>query len=180
MVEAANLTAFMTTKYNNKILLEKDINIDFITSFLQNDAKNVYLNIHLPPSYRGLSSWSAEVGFLLESKKQINAVKALFGGIRLDIFDLDSKTAEEKTEFYLSDACPEFGMNIDFCDGSFMCIYIKDELKDILGANLTVQYNKFNENKTHKCFTALVCDEVKNSIIDLANNMFDEYVKKRL
>lgn len=153
-----------------------------IACFLQNDAKKVYLNIHLPPAYRGLGSWASEVGFLLDSKKQMNAVKDLLGEIKLNIFDPDSKSVEEKTEFYLSDACPEFGMNVEFYDGSFMLIYIQERLRDILGANLSVQYTNFtkNENIAHKCFTALICDEAKKSIIDLANDMFDEFVKNRL
>ena len=162
-------------------MIRRDNAGKYLACFLQNDAKKVYLNIHLPSAYKGLGSWASEVGFLLDGKKQMNAVKVLLGKIKLNIFDPDFKTAEEKTEFYLSDACPEFGMNVEFFDGSFMLIYIQERLK-VLGANLSVQYNNLKEskNKKHECFTALICDEAKQSIINLANDMFDEFVKKRL
>ena len=172
----------MTIKNIENILSKGDSGEKYIACFLQNDAKKVYLNIHLPPAYRGSGSWAAEVGFPLNGKKQMNDVRDLLGGIKLNIFDPDSKSIEEKTEFYLSDACPEFGMNVEFFDGSFMLLYIQERLRDIIGANLSVRYDNFAErkNRTRKYFTALICDKEKKLIIDLANNMFDEFVKKRL
>ena len=150
----------------------------YIADLLQNDVKIIYINIHLPPSYKGLGCWAAEVCFPIKGGKQINAVKKSISKIKLNSFDFDAKTIEEKTEFYLSDACPELGLHIEFCDGSFMLMYINERLKDSLGANISVQYK--SKNRTYKYYTALICDEAKKSLIDLANNMFDEFLKNCL
>lgn len=168
----------MTAGNNNKILFEGD-NRRYIADFLQNGAKTVYINIHLPPSYRGSGSWAAEISFPLKSGKQMKAVKYLFGEIELNTFEPDLKTIQENTEFYLADSCPELGMYIKYTGKCYVLIYIKDSLKDSLDANLVVQYNNFTErkNKVHKCFTGLIADDTKNSLIEFANNMFYEYVQ---
>ena len=163
----------MTTKESNKQ--------NYIADFFQSNAKNVYINIHLPPPYRGKGSWAAEVGFTLERGDQLEALKHLFGKIKLHPFDIENKTFKERSEFYFSDACPEFGMHVEFDDRSYVLICVKDSLKNSLGTNLSVQYYSHTQSGKiiRKCFTALIPDEEEKEIIESANNMFDKYVKKR-
>ena len=163
------------------IVTGKEYKEYYLADFLKTGAESVYINIHLPSAYKGKGVWAAEVGFYFENTNRINEVKALLDGIKLNHFDLDKKTCEEKAEFSLSDACPEFGMCVEFGDGRNLLIYVNARLKDVLGTNLSVQYSDYTENgnRLHKYFTGLIPDEARRAVIEWANFAFDEFVMNR-
>ena len=168
----------ITKETYNGILATKYVNEYYLSDFLKSGAEKVYINIHLPAAYRGKGVWADEVGFYCERESHIDGIKELLSEIKLNPFDIDNKTFNEKSEFYFSDACPEFGMHVEFGNARYALIYIKESLKAALGANLTVQYVNFteSENKIHKYFTATIPEKVKRSLIKLADGMFDEFV----
>ena len=125
---------------NEECFVKKNTNEYYFADVLHNGAEKVYINMHLPFAYFGKGTWATEVGFYCKSKNHINAVKALLSEIKLKAFDFDKKSFNEQAEFCFSDACPEFGMFLDFNNGRYAQIYVKESLKGALGANLTVRY----------------------------------------
>ena len=179
-VENKLVTMAITKETYNGFSVKKDADEYYLADFLQTGEDKIYINIHLPAAYRGEGVWATEVGFYCERESHIDGVKELLNEIKLNPFDIDKMNSEVKTEFYFSDACPEFGMYAEFGNGRYVLIYINERLKAPLGANLTVQYVDYTQSKDeiHKYFTASIPEKTKRSLIKLADDMFDEFVNK--
>ena len=149
----------------------------YVADFLQPDAEIVKINISLPPLHKPGLLWAARVVVYFENEDQINTARDIFDGIKLEPFDLDTLTVEERLSFYCMNI--GFDMNIRLSDGSSVHIGINDHLIDKWGINLFVTYD-YTENgcKVYKDFAALISDETKEAITELANDAFyKEYGK---
>ena len=158
-------------------IVSKDATEYYISDFLPTDAESVYVSIYpyvFEIAYDD-SYWIGDAFVWLENEEELLSIKNLFGEIKLDPFDLDTKTQEEVTAFYLSEGRNAFDMHLEFGDGSFIKIYIGNRHKELLGANLFVQYDYFDENgnKIHRCFTSSISDEAANALYELIKNIYE-------
>ena len=149
----------------------------YISDFLQPDAERVEINIHLPPLHpEGL--WMSRVYVYFDNEEQMNTAKDIFGEIKLDPFDdMNILTPQEQLSFLGIHI--GLNMSIHYEDGSYVFIRINDNLKDKIGANLFVRYVYIeNGNEILKNFTALISDEARDALTELANDAFyDEFGK---
>ncbi len=152
----------------------------YVSDFLQSDSKSVEIHCfperipHYEPDqrYDNLSLTSPDDYFWLENEEQINTVRELFGEIKLDSFDMDNKSYYEQQQFYFS-YNNSTSFHIKLNDGSTANISINNRKKDVLGANLFVQYYKHTGNEDfNKYFTATISEQAKQAVLDGVNQIY--------
>ncbi|MDE7439785.1 MAG: hypothetical protein K2N23_04685 [Clostridia bacterium] len=149
----------------------------FVSDFLPSDAESVGIHFypeHIPfydPDPNQISGVGADSFFWLENEQEINTVKAMFGEVKLEPFDKESKSDLEKQQFYFSIMVNTF--HVCLSDGSTAIISINDRNKDISGVNLFVQYYKHTATEDFsKCFSALISEETEQAVFDAVNTIY--------
>ena len=140
----------------------------YISDFLKSGSQSMRVEIssNYIPEY-------VDFGYLIISYKISNEdlleVKDTVGSVKLEMSKNDSVEAE--LFYYIAIGFnPDCSLNMNYGNGKTVRIIINDAVQDDLNANIFVRY--YDDGVCQAIFKALLADDTKEKIIELAKNMY--------